>query len=241
MKKLIRIPSPSTGISLLALFIALTGTAYAASLPKNSVGGKQIKKNAVSSSKIKTSGVLSSDVKNDALTGDDINESTLGTVPNATNATNATTAVTAQSVGGSNITKINYRGENGTAPITVFDAGGLKLTAGCAASAPSLQANTSTDDAMIHWQIGRLTSVTAANEGTIHAYEEDDNFDISDNVDLLSLTNTLAGSNDDSTQGTMTYTNSAGSVVTVTYMVEDGTNVLGGTADCIVIGNAVVS
>jgi hypothetical protein len=65
--------SPSFAIALLALLVALSGTAYAAVvLPKNSVGSKQIKKSAVKSS----------DVRNDALTGADVRESTL-TIPRA--------------------------------------------------------------------------------------------------------------------------------------------------------------
>ena len=41
-------------IAALALFVAMGGTGYAAlSLPKNSVGSKQIKKNAVTSTKVK--------------------------------------------------------------------------------------------------------------------------------------------------------------------------------------------
>jgi hypothetical protein len=45
---------------LLALGIALTGTAYAATLPKNSVGAKQLKNGAVSAKKIKKNAVSSS-------------------------------------------------------------------------------------------------------------------------------------------------------------------------------------
>ena len=55
-------------IGLLALFIALGGTSYAAvTLPANSVGTKQIKKNAVTSSEIKTNAVTSAKVKNRSL------------------------------------------------------------------------------------------------------------------------------------------------------------------------------
>jgi hypothetical protein len=51
-------------ISLIALFVALGGTGYAAvKLPKNSVGGTQIKKNAVNSSKVKNGSLLSADFK----------------------------------------------------------------------------------------------------------------------------------------------------------------------------------
>ena len=97
-------------IALLALFIALGGTTYAATaLPANSVGAKQLKKNAVINKKIKANAVTGAKVKNDSLTGADVNESTLGTVPsatnattatNATNATNATTAANANALGG---------------------------------------------------------------------------------------------------------------------------------------------
>jgi hypothetical protein len=60
-------------MATIAVFIALGGSAYAFHLGKNSVGTKQIKKNAITGAK----------VKNDSLTGSDINESTLGTIPNA--------------------------------------------------------------------------------------------------------------------------------------------------------------
>jgi hypothetical protein len=51
-------------IAMLALFVALGGTGYAAvKLPKNSVGGSQIKKNAVSSSKVKNGALLAADFK----------------------------------------------------------------------------------------------------------------------------------------------------------------------------------
>lgn len=47
-------PSHTTVAAYMALFVALGGTSYAAvKLPRNSVGGKQIKRNAVSSSKVK--------------------------------------------------------------------------------------------------------------------------------------------------------------------------------------------
>jgi len=93
-------------IALLALFIALGGTTYAATaLPANSVGAKQLKKNAVTSVKIKNSAIANAKiganavtgakVKNDSLTGADILESSLGKVPSATNADHATAAGTA--------------------------------------------------------------------------------------------------------------------------------------------------
>jgi hypothetical protein len=47
-------PSPATTISIVALFVALGGTGYAAlSLPHNSVGTAQLRHNAVTSSKVR--------------------------------------------------------------------------------------------------------------------------------------------------------------------------------------------
>jgi hypothetical protein len=51
-------------VSLLALFIALGGVSYAAiTLPKSSVGNKQLKKNAVTSAKVKDRTLLAKDFK----------------------------------------------------------------------------------------------------------------------------------------------------------------------------------
>lgn len=69
-------PNSATIIAFVALFALVASTAYAASLPKNSVSNRSIKKNAVTGKK----------VKNDSLTGKDIKESTLSTVPKAANA-----------------------------------------------------------------------------------------------------------------------------------------------------------
>jgi hypothetical protein len=75
-------PSPALVVSTIALIAALGGTSYAAfTLPKNSVGTKQLKSNAVTTKKI----------KNGAVTGSKLN---LGgvTVPNAAHASTAATA-----------------------------------------------------------------------------------------------------------------------------------------------------
>ena len=57
----------SQAIAYLALFVALGGTAYAASLPANSVGTKQLKPNAVTTAKI----------RNEAISTDKVQDSTL--------------------------------------------------------------------------------------------------------------------------------------------------------------------
>jgi hypothetical protein len=60
----LRKPSPATLLALTALFVALGGTSYAAiTLPKGSVGSKQLKKNAVTSPKVKPGSLLLSDFR----------------------------------------------------------------------------------------------------------------------------------------------------------------------------------
>ena len=69
-----RRPSPSLVISILALFVALGGSAYAAS----KVGTKDIKKNAVTAIKIKKNAVTTAKIKGNAVTGAKVDEGTLG-------------------------------------------------------------------------------------------------------------------------------------------------------------------
>ena len=59
-------------MSVIAVFIALGGTTYAAvTLPKNSVKAKQIAKNAVGASEIKSAGVRTAEVKDGSLLSQD--------------------------------------------------------------------------------------------------------------------------------------------------------------------------
>lgn len=87
MERIRRHLSPALVLSVVAVFIALGGGAYAA-LGKNSVGSKQLKKNAVVTSKIKNNAITTSKIKKDNVTGAKVKESSLGTVPSATNAEN---------------------------------------------------------------------------------------------------------------------------------------------------------
>jgi hypothetical protein len=130
---------------MIALLIALSGTAVAASqaLPKNSVGTKQLKNNAVTSAKI----------KNNQVTGADVNEATLGKVPsaqnadhataadsatnatNATNATDATNAGNAGTVGGYHANELS-RLAVGTADFPTTTAGNPVLTVNITTAGP---------------------------------------------------------------------------------------------------------
>ncbi|MGC1164925.1 MAG: hypothetical protein WA862_02330 [Solirubrobacterales bacterium] len=78
-------------VAMLALFVALGGSAYAA----GKIGTKNIKANAITTSKIKKNAITTTKIKNEAITGAKIKESSLGPVPTATNATNAVHATNA--------------------------------------------------------------------------------------------------------------------------------------------------
>lgn len=84
-------PSPSLAISLLALFVALGGSAYAAS----KIGTKDIKANAITTGKIKKNAITTAKIKANAVTGAKVDEGTLAEVPSAASANFAQSAATA--------------------------------------------------------------------------------------------------------------------------------------------------
>jgi hypothetical protein len=92
-------PSPALVVALLALIVALGGTAYAAH-GKNSVGTRQLKAKSVTNAKLASGAVTAGKVAPGSLTGADIALSTLGTVPSATSATTATNAQNASTLSG---------------------------------------------------------------------------------------------------------------------------------------------
>jgi hypothetical protein len=100
-------PSPALIVATIALIVAMGGTSYAAlSVPKNSVGTKQLKKGAVTTSKIQQGSVTGTLIAKNTITGANINLSALGTVPTATNAGHASSADTATNA--ANATNANH-------------------------------------------------------------------------------------------------------------------------------------
>lgn len=81
-------PSPALVIALIALFVALGGSAYAAT----KIGTSDIKSNAITAAKIKNGAVTTAKIKNGAVNGAKVNEASLGTVPAAANASHADSA-----------------------------------------------------------------------------------------------------------------------------------------------------
>ena len=89
-----RRPSPALVISIIALIAALTGSAYAATLGKNSVGSRQLKSKSVTTGKIANNAVTGAKVAKQTLTADDIKVSQLPAVPSAIEAAHAKKADT---------------------------------------------------------------------------------------------------------------------------------------------------
>jgi hypothetical protein len=71
----------ATVLAFVAVFLALTGGAYAVAVPSSSVGSRQLKKNAVTGKKIKVGAVRSRHVKNGSLLGKDFKAGTLPAGP----------------------------------------------------------------------------------------------------------------------------------------------------------------
>ena len=76
--------NPAMIVAIIALFIAMGGSAYAGSkLAKNSVTTNAIKNGAVTGKKIKKKTITATNIKSNTITGSQINEAALGSVPNA--------------------------------------------------------------------------------------------------------------------------------------------------------------
>jgi hypothetical protein len=84
-------PSPALLVAIVALFMALGGTSYAAL----KITGKNVQNSSLTGADFKNKSLKEKELKPNTLTGSRINEATLGTVPSATNAENAINAQTA--------------------------------------------------------------------------------------------------------------------------------------------------
>ncbi len=99
MKFAIRRPSASMVVAITALVMAMGGTSYAAlTLPKNSVGTKQLKNRAVTNSKIANGSVNAAKINTTGLTVPSAVSATSAT--QASNASNATNASNSSELGG---------------------------------------------------------------------------------------------------------------------------------------------
>jgi hypothetical protein len=108
MKRFVsRRPSPAMIVALLALFVALGGSSYAAvkigarDIQRGAVGTRAIANNSIRSADIRNATVSGTDVKDDSLTNADIDNANLS-AKSAKSAETATRAATAASAGTAN-------------------------------------------------------------------------------------------------------------------------------------------
>jgi hypothetical protein len=143
-----RRPSPALVISMIALFVSLSGVSYGVAtgfidsreiknneirsidLRNNQVRSIDLRNNEVRGIDIRNSTVQGRDVALNTLTGEDINESRLGKVPSALLADAATSATTAGSVGTLKIIPPTTVAEGG-APVALATHGSLTLSGRC--------------------------------------------------------------------------------------------------------------
>ncbi len=242
---------PAMAVAFVALLIALSGTAIAlpgkstvdsGDIRRGAVKAADLGRNAVTSPKVRNSSLRGGDVRNESLTGLDINESTLGQVPSAGTAGSATTANTASSadsVDGMSFARINYRGDTGTALQPILSLNGLTVSASCSAGPTlAISATTAVDGALFHWAVNQASPTSSTDNFSL--YDEEDPFNTGV-VEPIADDNGTASPAPDSTQGTFTYARPDGGIVTATFMAEEEEEVLGGTADCFVIGHAQAS
>ncbi len=212
-------------MSSIAVFLVLGGaTAFAAShLGKNTVGTKQLKNNSVTSGKLKKNSVTTAKVADGAITGAKVNLSSLGKVPSASNADNASSAGNANTVAGSTVRKFFYASNATGGTTTILALDGLTLTASCPAGTPEGRAQTSVPGSLIH--SGGTTL------GSTPFYAELDSFNPGDQFDFLDSAVTFG----DSVQGTLTYAQPGGTVVTAVFAAEE----FGLGSSCVFSGHAI--
>jgi hypothetical protein len=214
-------------IALLALFLALSGTTYAAStaLAPNSVGTTQLKRNAVTAVKIRKSAVTNpriarnavtgAKVKDNSLTGADVLESKLGKVPSAT---------AADTVGGSTVKSFVATVASGGAAGAVLDLNGLIITLTCAAGNVVFVANNNSgENAQLRLE-GHGNTNGAFDNGTSN----------------LTATSNLALNNAENIgSGSAHYVRANGTGVTASYGWRNDALGTGGPVACRVFGFAV--
>jgi hypothetical protein len=236
-----RRPSTPTAISLLALFVALGGTSYAAisisgqDLRNGTVTGNKLANGSVNYSKIKPKGLYASLIypgsmtstqirkgkllgesfAANTITGDQIDESKLGVVPSADNAN------------GVKPTRIAFK--QSTAPAntgqTIYSGGGLTLLAVCdPAGKPIVSAKTGTNDANFHLIRTNAGGATVESSGT-------SNFDTATDRVIFSAT-------EDSGVATFVYSQNDGTTVSGTIAASSAPSYGGTLQGCSVTGHA---
>ena len=242
-----RRPSPALVISLIALFVSLSGVSYGVAtgfidsreiknnevrtrdLRNNDIRTKDLRNNEVRGLDIRRSTIQGSDVALNALDGNDVVESKLGKVPSATSAdtaASAANATSAQSLGGLRVVPIKHRSANVT-NAAVLDAAGLRLGVTCAAGDEELRASTT----VAGGEIAVTSDDADAAAGDI-VNDLDDSFSPGDDFDLQAGPTAA-----DDRIFQLHYLSGTGADVTAQIITDDDL----GANNCIVSGYAVVS
>jgi hypothetical protein len=152
-----RRPSPALVISLIALFVSLSGVSYGVAtgfidsreiknneirsidIRNNEIRTRDLRNNQVRGIDIRNSTVQGRDIALNTVTGEDVREDTLGKVPSALLADTATSATTAAGVSTLKIIPQTTMQEGGT-PVTLATHGPLTLTGRCDPNGPGTDA-----------------------------------------------------------------------------------------------------
>lgn len=208
MKRLV--PSPSMVVAMLALCVALSGTAYAAA----KINGKNIKNRSIAASKIKKNTLGANEIKESSIAGKMPTVPSATTATNATNATNATHADAAGSL--DSLKKFGERQAVSTAETEILNTGKLRVTQACdGTGALMLRAYTLVDDASI---------AAYGNSSDTN----DDDFDISEGAATISASDE---------ERDLVYTEPGGQVVSLQYLAAEQPDLASG--GCLVKGFAL--
>lgn len=146
--------------------------------------------------------------------------------PFTTNATGIATGLNADRVDNFQIGRIDFRAPVGTAQTDVLNLGGLILRAACGAGPDiSVTAATTVPDSTLHISWGR-------DPGDAAFYRQENDLDPGESYVVM------ANGNEDSAEGTISYSNTAGGQVSVTFQSEE-TNAFGNTVACFLGGTAI--
>ena len=222
--KSFRRPSPALVISLIALFVSLSGVSYGVAtgfidsrelknnqvrsvdLRNNDVRTRDLRNNEVRGIDIRNSTVQGRDVALNTLTGDDVNESRLGKVPSATAADSATQATSAGAVGGMTVKKFFVKVPVGAPLAEIFRGEGYVLLGGCSATSALLVLNGVAG--------APETNVMFEGSGDVaQVFDFDSDLDPADNFSLV-------GTNEQAT-GTAVASTTGGVVSTIAYAAQD--------------------
>lgn len=238
-------PSPAMAVALLALFVALGGSAVAASGQiSRLINGTSIKRGTLPGDRLRRGTVKGDRIARRTLTGTQVNVARLGTVPKAkaadtaaraTNAATAQNAVNASSVGGVATKRFLVKVATGGAATTVLSLGGVTLTGACPGGRPTLSANTAVDNA---WMRGHfLTEATATGSADTKIVQSFGNSDFDTNETPTLVDNAITTGRRGDVLATYLRDGAPGVRIA---MVVDDSGTLGSFAGCLFAGDATI-